>query len=139
MKKLLLSLVTLLTVSLNANAQSWNMIVTHADGTTDTISTKTVKNVTFQLRDKNVDQLIIKELYTSGVPYDNDASKFFQMDKGFIIYNNCPDPIMRRHKTVGTAMSPAPNLLTLLKDGYQQLMVSGISSRLWCSLPTLKW
>ena len=28
MKKLLLSLVTLLTVSLSANAQSWNMIVT---------------------------------------------------------------------------------------------------------------
>ena len=101
MKKLLLSLVTLLTVSLNANAQSWNMIVTHADGTTDTISTKAVKNVTFQRKDKNADQLIIKELYTAGVPTDNNPNKIFHQDKGFIIYNNCPDTAIVNNLAVG--------------------------------------
>ena len=41
-------------------------------------------------------------------------------------------------QTVGMKMKQIPNLYTSLKDGYQQLMVSGISNRLWCSLPTLK-
>ena len=101
MKKLLLSLVTLLTVSLNGNAQSWNMIVTHADGTKDTIATSAVKNVTFQRKDKNVDQLIVKELYTAGVPKDNNPDKIFQADKGFILYNNCSDTIVANNLAVG--------------------------------------
>lgn len=88
MKKILLLLVAMFAFIGNINAQTWNMVVTHKDGTVQVIKASDVKNVTFQLPDQNADQVIIKELYTTGVPDDKDPKKFFQSDKGFILYNN---------------------------------------------------
>ena len=88
MKKILLLLVAVFAFISNINAQTWNMVVTHNDGTVQVIKASDVKNVTFQLPDQNADQVIIKELYTTGVPIENDPKNFFQMDKGFILYNN---------------------------------------------------
>ena len=88
MKKILLLLVAMFVFIGNINAQTWNMVVTHNDGTVQVIKASDVKNVTFQLPDQNADQVIIKELYTTGVPDDKDPKKFFQSDKGFILYNN---------------------------------------------------
>ena len=88
MKKILLLLVAVFAFVSNINAQTWNMVVTHNDGTVQIIKASDVKNVTFQLPDQNADQVIIKELYTTGVLLDNDNKKFFQADKGFILYNN---------------------------------------------------
>ena len=88
MKKILLLLVAMFAFIGNINAQVWNMVVTHNDGTVQVIKASDVKNVTFQLPDQNADQVIIKELYTTGVPIENDPKNFFQMDKGFILYNN---------------------------------------------------
>ena len=88
MKKILLLLVAMFAFIGNINAQVWNMVVTHKDGTVQVIKASDVKNVTFQLPDQNADQVIIKELYTTGVPDDKDPKKFFQSDKGFILYNN---------------------------------------------------
>ena len=88
MKKILLLLVAMFAFIGNINAQVWNMVVTHNDGTVQVIKASDVKNVTFQLPDQNADQVIIKELYTTGVPDDKDPKKFFQSDKGFILYNN---------------------------------------------------
>ena len=88
MKKILLLLVAMFAFIGNINAQVWNMVVTHNDGTVQVIKASDVKNVTFQLPDQNADQVIIKELYTTGVPKDNDPKNAFQSDKGFILYNN---------------------------------------------------
>ena len=67
MKKILLLLVAMFAFIGNINAQVWNMVVTHNDGTVQVIKASDVKNVTFQLPDQNADQVIIKELYTTGV------------------------------------------------------------------------
>lgn len=101
MKKILLSLAALFGAIANLNAQSWNMIVTHTDGTVDTFATTAVKNVTFVEADQNADQIVIKELYTSGVPHDDDPTKYFQQDKGFIIYNNSGEKAVVSNLAVG--------------------------------------
>ena len=62
MKKILLLLVAMFAFIGNINAQVWNMVVTHNDGTVQVIKASDVKNVTFQLPDQNADQVIIKEL-----------------------------------------------------------------------------
>ena len=81
MKRILLLFVAVMAFVCNINAQSWNMVVTHKDGTVQVFPASEVKNVTFQTTDKNADQVIIKELYTTGVPYDTDAKKFFRVIK----------------------------------------------------------
>lgn len=87
MKRILFSILALLGMAMGANAQNWNMLITHEDGSVDTISTAAVKNVSFSLPDQNVESVIIKELYNGGCPIDGSTS-FFQFDKGFILYNN---------------------------------------------------
>lgn len=101
MKKFLLSIVALLG-TLGASAQTWNMVVTHDDGTADTIATKSVKNVSFSLPDQNVESVIIKELYNGGCPKD-EGTGFFQQDKGFIIYNNSPETAVVNNLCVAEA------------------------------------
>ena len=92
MKKVLLTLLVAVAFSANMSAQNWNMVITKTDGTQVVIPATNVQNVTFAeatLEDKNVDQIIIKELYNGGCPKD-EGSGAFQMDKGFVLYNNCP-------------------------------------------------
>lgn len=104
MKKIILTLVAILAMTATANAQVvWKMVVTQANGTTQELSVNDIKNVTYKadtLEDKNVDQLIIKELYVGGCPMDNGSS-YFQRDKGFILYNNCPEEIVVNNLCVG--------------------------------------
>lgn len=88
MRKTLLAVAILATSALGASAQNWNMIVTHTDGTVDTIQTSAVSKVSFSLPDVNADQIVIKELYFGGCPKD-EGSGAFQQDKGFVLYNNC--------------------------------------------------
>jgi hypothetical protein len=88
MRKIILSLVALVAISIQTGAQTWKMMVNHQDGTVDTIETSAVKNVTFGPVDQNADQVIIKEIYNGGCPTDN-GSGYFQRDKGFVLYNNC--------------------------------------------------
>lgn len=93
MKKVLLTLLAAVAFSANMSAQDWNMVITKTDGTQVVIPATNVQNVTFAeatLEDKNVDQIIIKELYNGGCPKD-EGSGAFQMDKGFVLYNNCPE------------------------------------------------
>lgn len=104
MKKIILTLVALLAMTATANAQAvWKMVVTQTDGTQQQINVLDIKNVTYTadtLADKNVDQLIIKELYNGGCPR-NTGTSYFQMDKGFILYNNCPEEIVVNNLCVG--------------------------------------
>ena len=104
MKKIILVFIAIFALATGAHAQCvWNMIVTHNDGTADTIATSTVKNVSFvstTRKDKNTDQVIIKELYNGGCPKDNSTS-YFQMDKGFILYNNCNQEAIINNLAVG--------------------------------------
>lgn len=102
MKKLLLSLLVMLAMATGAKAQTWNMVVSHEDGTTDTISTKAVKNVSFSLPDQNVESVIIKELYNGGCP-KNTGSGYFQWDKGCILYNNSPEVAVVNNLCIGIA------------------------------------
>ena len=91
MKKSLLIVFALIAFSANVCAQQWNMVITKSDGTQITIPATDVQNVSFAqpvLEDKNVDQIIIKELYNGGCPKDAGTGAF-QMDKCIILYNNC--------------------------------------------------
>lgn len=101
MKKLILSIMAIF-AAISVNAQTWNMVVTHDDGTTDTIATSKVKNVSFTLPDQNVESIIIKELYNGGCPKD-EGTGYFQNDKGFIIYNNSPEVAVANNLCVGFA------------------------------------
>lgn len=104
MKKIILTLVALLAMTATANAQAvWKMVVTQTDGTQQQINVLDIKNVTYTadtLADKNVDQLIIKELYNGGCPR-NTGTSYFQQDKGFVLYNNCPEEIVVNNLCVG--------------------------------------
>lgn len=106
MKKILFTLVALMALATTASAQSiWKMVITHNDGTKEVLATSAVKNVSFleeKLEDKNVDQLIIKELYNGGCPKDGTTG-YFQQDKGFVLYNNCPQQIVVNNLCVGFA------------------------------------
>lgn len=92
MKKTLLIL--LVTMSMNVQAQTWKMVITMANGDKEEIATADIKDIAYietavQQEDKNVDQIIIKEVYNGGVML-NDGSKNYQFDKCIILYNNCP-------------------------------------------------
>ncbi len=100
MKRTILGIVAFFAMAANVSAQTWNMIVTHEDGSVDTLATSTVKKVSFQLPDQNVDQVIIKELYNGGCPKD-EGSDYFQMDKGFVLYNNCGQTAVINNLAVG--------------------------------------
>ncbi len=52
------------------------------------------------LEDRNADQVIIKELYVGGCPKD-EGTGYFQMDKGFVLYNNCPQQAVVNNLAVG--------------------------------------
>ncbi len=104
MKKLFLSVFASLVVTANVCAQQWNMVITKTDGTTVNIPTASIHEVSFAeapLEDANVDQLVIKELYNGGCP--KDGSGAFQMDKGFIIYNNCSQQAIVNNLCFGIA------------------------------------
>jgi len=118
-KKILLAAVCCFAFAINASAQSWYAVVHNSDGTVDSIpasnltvnSAQTtmsvsgdgvdsksfqitgIDSVTFGIPNKNVDQLIIKELYAGGCMKDDGTTKF-QRDKGCILYNNCADTIV---------------------------------------------
>lgn len=121
MKKFLLSIVALFGLIGGASAQTWNMVVTHEDGTADTIATSAVKNVSFSLPDQNVESVIIKELYNGGCPKD-EGTGYFQFDKGFIIYNNSDEVAVVNNLCVAEA-DPA----------------NAIASNNWYSNGTLKY
>ena len=92
MKKTLLIL--LITMAMNVQAQTWKMVITMANGDKEEIATADIKDIAYietavQQEDKNVDQIIIKEVYNGGVML-NDGSKNYQFDKCIILYNNCP-------------------------------------------------
>ena len=53
MKRIILLFVAIMAFVCNINAQSWNMVVTHKDGTVQVFPASEVKNVTFQTTDKN--------------------------------------------------------------------------------------
>lgn len=111
MKQLHLSLVFIvcaLCFSARAFAQGWTMTITKADGSTVELSTAEIADISFSqqalptLEDKNVDQIIIKEVYNGGCPKDEGTS-FFQMDKCIILYNNCPQQIVANNLCFGFA------------------------------------
>ena len=92
MKKVLLALFTLMAI--NAQAQTWRMVITMTNGDKEEISTEDIRGIeyvqsTVQQEDKNADQIIIKEIYNGGVLLD-DGSKSYHFDKCIILYNNCP-------------------------------------------------
>jgi hypothetical protein len=79
---------------MNVQAQTWKMVITMANGDKEEIATADIKDIAYietavQQEDKNVDQIIIKEVYNGGVML-NDGSKNYQFDKCIILYNNCP-------------------------------------------------
>lgn len=102
MKKTILTFVTAFVSLFSAQAQTWNMIVTHEDGSTDTIPTAKVKNVSFSLPDQNADQILIKELYNGGC-LANDGVKTFTQDQGVVLYNNCSQVAVANNLGVGFA------------------------------------
>ena len=92
----LLSLCLCLLSFSEIHAQSWKMVITKTDGTTQELLTSDVKEILFSqeeanltLTEVNADQIIIKELYNGGCPMD-EGTDYFQRDKCIILYNNCP-------------------------------------------------
>lgn len=119
MKKTILSLVALLATALSVNAQTWNMVITHEDGTVETLATSAVKSVTFIQPDQNADQVIIKEIYNGGVMKD-DGSGNFAMDKNIILYNNCSQVAVINNLCIGMSANynaEASSNSKLYKDG----------------------
>ena len=107
MKKLILSIVALVATVMSANAQSeWKMVITQTDGTKTEILTSDVKDIQYVQQmpyeaDANVDQIIIKELYSGGCLKDD--GKNFQYDKCVILYNNCPQKAVVNNLCFGAA------------------------------------
>lgn len=89
-------------------AQGWKMTITMADGTKQELKTADIKDISFEaealpmLEDKNVDQIIIKEVYNGGCPKD-EGTDFFQNDKCIILYNNCPQQVVANNLCFGFA------------------------------------
>ena len=91
MKKIVLSMLVLFVTLTSINAQSWKMVITKADGTTQEIKTINIKSISYVqniIPDKNADQVIIKEVYNGGCPKD-EGTGAFSNDKCIILYNNC--------------------------------------------------
>lgn len=96
MKRLTLILLTLMGCQLSTvTAQSWKMVITKTNGSTQEVMVSDIRDITFDEEakpteeDVNADQIVIKELYCGGCPKDV-GNEFFQMDKCIILYNNCP-------------------------------------------------
>lgn len=103
MKKVLLALFTLMAI--NAQAQTWRMVITMTNGDKEEISTEDIRGIeyvqsTVQQEDKNADQIIIKEIYNGGVMLD-DGSKSYHFDKCIILYNNCPQQAVANNLCFG--------------------------------------
>ena len=91
MKKLILSMLVAVATLTSANAQSWKMVITMADGTTQEFKTSQIQQISYvdnTLPDQNVDQVIIKEVYNGGCPKD-EGTGAFSNDKSIVLYNNC--------------------------------------------------
>lgn len=103
MKKVLLTL--LAAMSINAQAQTWRMVITMTNGDKEEISTEDIRGIEYiqtsvQQEDKNADQIIIKEVYSGGVMLD-DGSKSYHFDKCIILYNNCPQQAVANNLCFG--------------------------------------
>ena len=93
-----------------AGAQSWKLVISKTDGQTVELKTGDVQDIQFVqqeeqlpvLDDKNVDQIIIKEVYNGGCPKD-DGSGYFQMDKCIVLYNNCPQQVVANNLCIAFA------------------------------------
>lgn len=102
MKRIILSAAALLALATTMTAQTWNMIITHTDGTKQQILTSKVQDVTFEeLKDQNADQVLIKEIYNGGVMKDDNATHF-HIDKCIILYNNCSQRAIINNLCIGT-------------------------------------
>lgn len=95
-----LLLFLLATIAQTMDAQSWRLTIKKSDGSTVEMLTSEINNISFfeeetseAIPDKNVDQLLIKEIYNGGCML-NDGSGSFQFDKCIILYNNCPQQIV---------------------------------------------
>ena len=88
MKKILLLLVAMFAFIGNINAQTWNMVVTHNDGTVQVIKASDVKNVTFQLPDQNADQIIIRNCTRLVYQTIKTPRSSSNQTRVFILYNN---------------------------------------------------
>ena len=97
MKKKLLALLLFCVGFGSVEAQTWKLVINKTDGQSIELATGDIRDILFvaeeeqlpTLPDKNVDQIIIKEVYNGGCPMD-EGTEFFQMDKCIILYNNCP-------------------------------------------------
>ena len=95
MKRIIAALIMCHLALSQTMAQGWKMTITKTDGTTQELLTSDIKDISFTaeekplLKDKNADQIIIKEVYCGGCQKD-DGSGAFQNDKCVILYNNCP-------------------------------------------------
>ena len=94
-------------LSSRAMAQTWKMVITMSDGSRQEMATADIKDIQYvqslpQLEDKNVDQILIKEVYNGGVMLD-DGSKNFHFDKCIILYNNCPQQAVVNNLCFGFA------------------------------------
>lgn len=77
---------------------------TNGDGIINALDIQVVINIAagspIVLEDKNVDQIIIKEVYNGGCPMD-EGTGFFQADKCIVLYNNCPQQIVANNLCFG--------------------------------------
>lgn len=117
MKKVFLFLSFLVIQLTGVQAQSWKMIITKTDGTTQELLTTEIKEISYEQEalptfpDKNADQIVIKELYNGGCQKDDGSGAFF-MDKCIVLYNNCQQQAVVNNLCFGFATpynSEAPN------------------------------
>ena len=107
MKKEILTLLVMLCMATSVNAQSWKMVITKADGSQQELYTADIKDIKYVQEvkeDQNVDQVIIKELYSGGCKKEDGSN--FQYDKCVVLYNNCPQKAVINNLCFG-ACSPA--------------------------------
>ena len=104
MKKAILSLLAMLTMATGASAQTWKMVITKADGTTQELLTADIKDIRYVKEvkeDQNVDQVVIKEIYNGGCKKEDGSQ--FQYDKCIVLYNNCPQKAVINNLCFGQA------------------------------------
>lgn len=91
MKKVILSVLAAIAAVASVNAQSWKMVITMSDGTTQELRTADIQQIQYVqniVPDQNADQVIIKEVYNGGCPKD-EGTGAFSNDKSIVLYNNC--------------------------------------------------
>ena len=119
MKKILLS-IAIFASALTTQAQTWNMVVTTADGQTVEVKQADVKNIVFRADDQNADQVLIKEVYNGGV-MNPETNKNYQYDKSITLYNNCGQVAVLNNLCVGMAFQSNAEASAndkLYKDGH---------------------